>query len=108
MKNTLLFLTAASIPSSLAASCYKSAGANSIALPSSKFLSNSYCQTLCIQHKYPVAATKNGQECACAEAVPGVDQKVGDEQCSVKCPGYPDDNCKLNYLVYVCILVYWC
>ena len=98
MKNTLFFLTAASIPSSLAASCYTTAGANSIALPSSKFLSNSYCQALCIQHKYPVAATKNGQECACAEAVPGVDQKVGDEQCAVKCPGYPDENCKPTFL----------
>ena len=98
MKNTLFFLTAASIPSSLAASCYTTAGANSIALPSSKFLSNSYCQALCIQHKYPVAATKNGQECACAEAVPGVDQKVGDEQCTVKCPGYPDENCKPTFL----------
>lgn len=92
------FLSLALASASAAQSCYKSAGPNALVLPTSPYLSQSYCQSLCANHGFSVAATNNGQECACSYQLPAKEEQVDDRECNVKCPGYPQQNCKFIYL----------
>lgn len=92
MKNTLFFLAVPSLAA--AAGCYKNAGPNALAVPTSDYLSQSSCQALCASHKFPVAATRAGAECACAAHLPHDSDQVADDHCDVVCPGYPTQKCK--------------
>lgn len=92
MKNSLFFLAVPSLAA--AAGCYKTPGSDALVLPTSNFLTQSSCQSLCASHGLPVAATNNGAECACSRQLPDAGQKTADEQCDVACPGYPSQTCK--------------
>lgn len=93
MKNVAILALTTAASAAAANNCYQTLGAEPLALPASTYLSNAYCQTLCLSRNYAISATKDGKECACVKELPSKDLKVDDNECSVPCPGYPADKC---------------
>lgn len=93
MKNVAILALTTAASAAAANKCYQSLGAEPLVLPASTFLTNSYCQALCVSRNYAVTATKDGKECACVKELPSKDLKVDEKECSVLCPGYPSDKC---------------
>lgn len=59
------------------------------------FQSPGHCEDQCSKKGFKIAALGRGDMCYCGDQLPSQSAKVDDDQCDIKCSGWPEATCKL-------------
>lgn len=61
------------------------------------FQSQGYCEEKCQKGGFRIAALTGGNQCLCGMELPLKKAKVDNSKCDMRCTGWPENNCALDF-----------